>query len=248
MAAGEARRLQACDPRPVAIVDRRGRARWHAIWQGNARIARPAEVADGLSVQRHVNGCGARPYLESVTRERFVYRRGWRATRAEIFLTEQERAFASTAAGAVLVEPHLKGSASPNKRWPWARWQTLVASRPTLPWIQIGPRGTRPLRGVRFIETASFRVACAVLERARAAVLPEGGLHHAAAALGTPAVVIYGGFVSPMNTGYEGQVALYRPHRHDGEPCGLRVPCEGCAATMADITVEAVAAELERLL
>ena len=79
-------------------------------------------------------------------------------------------------------------------------------------------------------------------------MLPEGGLHHAAAALSTPAVVIYGGFVSPVNMGYEGQVALYRPHRHDGEPCGLRVPCEGCIAAMDGIAVETVAAALERLL
>ena len=248
MAAGEARRLQAVDPRPVAIVDRRGRARWHRIWQGNPRIATPAQVASGLTVQRHVNCGGARPYLEAVTRERFDYRRDWRPTPAEIVLTEDEAAFAATAAGALLVEPQLKASASPNKRWPWARWQALVTARPDLPWVQVGPRGTPRLAGLRFIETRDFRLACAVLARARAAVLPEGGLHHAAAALGVPAVVIYGGFVSPAITGYDGQVAFYRPHRDDGDPCGLRVSCPACRSAMAHIGVEEVLEALERLL
>ena len=204
MAAGEARRLQQTDPRPVVILDRKGRPRWHPLWQGNPRIAR----AEGPGAQRHVNGPGCRPYVESITPERFVFRSDYRPTPGELFPTAEERAFAEPFAGAVIVEPNIKDRASPNKRWPWEYWQAVVTARPDLPWLQMGPVGTRRLAGVRSIETPSFRHAAAVIATARAAVLPDGGLHHAAAAFGIPAVVIFGAFIDPA-----GRAAGERPAR-----------------------------------
>lgn len=248
MAAGEARRLQRRDPRPVAVVDRQGRPRWHPIWRGNPRIARPERAAAGLDVQRLVNAVGARPHIAAATAERYVFRHDWRPSRAEIFLSAAERAFGRRGAGGVVVEPNLKPRASPNKRWPWARWQALVAARPDLDWIQLGPAGTPTLAAVRPVETADFRAACAVLARARAAVLPEGALHHAAAALGVPAVVVHGAFVAPSVTGYRGQTGIYRPHTMHGRSCGLRLHCPACAAAMAGITVDEVLQCLEERL
>lgn len=67
-------------------------------------------------------------------------------------------------------------------------------------------------------------------------VTTEGGLHHAAAIFGIPAVVIYGGYISPRQTGYDGQVALFE----GGEPCGWRKPCPHCAAAMGKIEPERV--------
>ena len=245
MASGVARRLQARDRRPVAILDRHGRPRWHAIWNGNPRIARPAEVAAGLDVQRYVDGPGRRPYIERVTPERFVFRRDWRASRGEIYLSAEERAFGARARGCLVIEPHLKARASSNKRWPLRYWQDLVAARSDLDWVQLGPLGTERLQGVRLIETSSFRLACAVLACARAAVLPEGGLHHAAAALRVPAVVIFGGYVSPCVTGYPDHANIYRPHTIDSGSCGMRRPCQGCADSMARIAVDEVLERLE---
>ena len=125
MATGEARRLQQRDPRPVAIVDKAGRVRRHAIWAGNPRIAWPAQVAAGLDVQRHMNCAGRRPYIARVEPERFVYN-SHRAMRGEIHLTDAEAAFGDARRGLVVVEPHVKAGASPNKHWGWARWQALV--------------------------------------------------------------------------------------------------------------------------
>jgi ADP-heptose:LPS heptosyltransferase len=109
---------------------------------------------------------------------------------------------------------------------------------------QLGKGGTRVISGARFIQTRNFRHGCAVLKRARAAVVTEGGLHHAAAAVGTPAVVIYGGYISPAQTGYDGQVALFT----GGEPCGMRLPCGHCADAMARITPEEVFERVMRTL
>jgi hypothetical protein len=36
----------------------------------------------------------------------------------------------------------------------------------------------------------------------------EGGMHHAAAAVGVPAVVLFGGFIPPEIMGYKGQISL----------------------------------------
>lgn len=260
MAAGEARRAQeAGDPRPVAIVDPRrgGRVRWHPIWAGNPRIVTPAGMANGADVQRVVNGPGCRPYIAHKLPERWVWR-SYRPHPAEIFFDKRERRLTGLAAGAVAVEPHIKAAASPNKDWGWDRWQALVDRAPDIPWVQLSPPGMRALKGVRQIFTRDFRAACAVLSGARAAVLPEGGLHHAAAALGVKAVVIFGGMISPANTGYGMHINLFDPAAgpspegfgpQGGEsPCGMRVKCEHCARAMAAIKPEVVAHHLETLL
>ena len=54
----------------------------------------------------------------------------------------------------------------------------------------------------RSLTCPSFRHALAILERARLYVGGEGGLHHGAAAVGVGGVVLFGGFVPPLVTGY----------------------------------------------
>ncbi len=260
MAAGQARVRQGTDPRKVAVTDAAGRIRWHSAWRGNPRIATPIEAERG-DVQRHMNGPGCRPYVDyarmrrefarvypgrpfttKVSDARLPWRfTDWRAERGEIYGRK-----AAPRGEVVVVEPHLKGGASPNKQWGWDRWQDLV-SRVDVPWVQLGPPGTRVLDGVRHVATVSFLDACAVLSGARGAVLPEGGLHHAAAALGIPAVVIFGGRSSPANLGYQGHVNLFDP-ANGASPCGQTVPCAHCARALAGITPADVAQHLETLL
>jgi hypothetical protein len=260
MAAGQARAMQKRDPRKVAIVDVAGRVRWHPAWQGNPRIAAPIEAERG-EVQWLENGPGCRPYVDyarmrrdfarvypgrpfttKVSDARLPWRfTRWRTPRGEIYGRR-----ASHRGETVVVEPHLKRGASRNKQWGWSRWQDLVA-RVDVDWIQLGPPGTRLLTGVRHVPTATFLEACAALSGARAAVLPEGGLHHAAAALGLPAVVIFGGRSSPANLGYAGQVNLFDPAPGES-PCGQTAACAHCARAMAGIAPAAVGQYLETLL
>jgi ADP-heptose:LPS heptosyltransferase len=87
------------------------------------------------------------------------------------------------------------------------------------------------------VVTHSFRDALGVLSLARLYIGPEGGLHHAAAALGIPAVVIFGGFNSPKSTGYPWQSNITGS---SGEPCGSVAACWHCRDAMASITVERV--------
>lgn len=264
MAAGQARRLQARDPRPVAVLGADGRARWHPLWDGNPRLARPHEVAAGHDVQRVTNGPGCRPYVdyEAMRRDFAVVCPGrpfttkvrhprlpWRYTDWRCTAGDLPRIERIEPRGYIVVEPHIKRAASPNKQWGQARWQALVAGLrvPDRPWVQLGPPGTPLLDGVAHIVTGTFAEACTALSGASAAVLPDGGLHHAAAALGVPAVVIFGGCTSPANLGYDTHVNLFDP-AGGASPCGRRVACDHCARAMAAIRPGIVAYHLERIL
>ena len=246
IATGQARAMQQADPRKVMIHDRNGAIRAHAMWVNNPRILGRTERA--AKTQLLVNGPGVRPYIAAKSAERWTWRE-WQCPVGEIYFCGEERAFGEQLAPPgrfVVIEPNNKPKASPNKDWGRARWQALVAlmRRAGLqPW-QLGPPGTQLIPGARLIETPDFRQACAVLARAGAAVLPEGGLHHAAAALKVPAVVIYGGFISPKQTGYAGQVSLFT----GGEACGMRIECKHCAAAMAAIAPGLVMERLMELL
>jgi len=260
MAAGQARALQERDPRKVAVMDAAGRVRWHPAWQGNPRIATPRAAGHG-DVQRLKNGPGCRPYVDyermrcefarvypgrPFTTKVLVSRLPWRFTDWRVEPGEIYARRAPRRGDVVVVEPHLKSGASPNKQWGWARWQDLV-SRMDVAWVQLGPPGTRLLNGVRHVPTATFLEACSVMSGARAAVLPEGGLHHAAAALGVRAVVIFGGRSSPANLGYDGHVNLFDPSNGES-PCGQSAACAHCARAMARIAPADVAQYLEALL
>ena len=95
----------------------------------------------------------------------------------------------------------------------------------------------------------SFIAACGLLSGATAYVGPEGGLYHAAAALGVPAVAVFGGYIDPANQGYDDPryVNLYEPM--DGEsPCGQRIDCPHCMKAMAKITPDLVVHHVHELM
>ncbi len=247
MVTGQARRMQLADPRPVAVRGRNGLARWHPIWEGNPRLVRGGGPYLRGAVQWLENYSGHRPYLDysrfnnADKREPYVFT-DWRVEPGEIYLNAREKTLGRLAAGMVILEPNLKAPKStPNKDWSWSRWVALAAELRGLPLAQIGDASMPRLPGVPFIETASFREACGVLSGAALAILPEGGLHHAAAALGVPAIVIFGGFISPATTGYDMHINLFT----GGEACGMRVACPHCAEAMAKIAPGHVA-ELAR--
>lgn len=239
---GLARRAQRHDARPVRVVDARGCTRWNAIWEGNPRFAAPG---DGTKAQLLSCAPGRRPYIARETAQRWVWR-DWVCPVGEIALGAAERRAGRRARGWVVVEPQLKAQASPNKDWGRRRWAALVAAlrEDGHPVGQLGPPGTPLLPGAALIETRDFRAACAALAHAHLAVLPEGGLHHAAAALGTPAIVLFGGYISPRQTGYAHQLNLVG----SDAPCGMRRPCEHCRRAMARIGVDQVLAHARTLL
>lgn len=235
MAAGQASTMQG----PVAIVDQYGRLRTHDIWSGNKQIATSFRNARS----RLLNCGGHRPYISGKNVERWTWK-PFRPTPAHIEFTPTELEFGRQHGGRVIIEPNIKSIGHNNKEWFWDRWQQL-ANRYPGKFLQIGWGDVRRLSGVEFVPTHNVRLACAVLKFSRAYVGPEGGLHHAAAAVGIPAVVLYGQFISPMVTGYESHVTLFNG---PGLGCGLRINCPRCREGMHNISVDEVDAQLSATL
>jgi hypothetical protein len=222
----------------VQILDRHGQRRWHPLWEGASYVARPGEPGEFPAI---VNGGRVRPYIDwpASTPARWAFT-DWRVPMpGQLFHVKPD----PRADGLILLEPNLKPGASVNKQW--GRWQDLVNAAPGMPWGQPGNPGTRFLKGVVPLVTRNFQDACNLLAACRTAVLPEGGLHHAAAALGKSCVVLYGCVISPRNTGYD----LHRNIFID-EPrgSGWRIHSPICATVWKQITPATVLTELERVL
>lgn len=238
MAAGQAARAARETGRKVAILDRYGQARVHEIWQGLDFIS-PVRRADVTTI---VNGPGCRPYIRYPFTERGHDYTGWRARDHRPVLSPQV-AQRTAAEDWVLIEPTIKALANRNKFWP--HWQAVVDALPAARFVQCRPPGEAgpALRGVLVVETPTFQDALRQLARARMFVGHEGGMHHAAAALGVPAVVVFGGSPSIEATGYPDHINFGVP-----DPCGRWEPCGHCAAAMQAITPASIAQAIEELL
>lgn len=225
----------------MVILGRDGRPRWSPLWDGNPYIIkRPA----GRPHNRLVNGPDVRPYVAAKTHDKWTWK-PFEPTPAELFFTPEELAFAEPYRGMVMIEPNVKAQRHDNKAWDLERWADvrdalhvqghhMVQCAADLQRYVIKPH----------VFTPTFRHACAVLSVCKAFVGTEGGLHHAAAAVGTPAVVLWSEFISPAMTGYLGQ----RNIRHAGASCGSRNPCNGCRKSMEAITVDEVVTNLLEIL
>jgi hypothetical protein len=247
MASGHALAEHRRTGRPIRIVGADGRPLWSDLWRDLPWIVQPgASVAGSLDV---ANGPGCRPYIRyPFTRALGCTYSGWRArdhVGSIVFSDEEIRRARDVTASFgrfALLEPNLDPRGNPNKQWGWDRWQSLVDLTASVSWVQLSHAARPQLQGVASIETGSFRSAAAVLSLARMAVLPEGGLHHAAGALGIPAVVLFGGAVDVEATGY--------PHhdnvvdRSPGSPCGRWMPCEHCRDVWATISPAEIAARV----
>jgi hypothetical protein len=241
MAAGDAQAISEGDK--VAIVTKSGQVRTHEAWIGNPIIAKPHEKYD----KKIVNSSGARPYIADVEFDRWVWK-PYKPKPCTIYATPEEIEFAqSLEDGFILIEPSLKEDRTQdnlNRYWGWERFQAVVDGFPA-DWVQFGNKKTKLLNGARLIETRTIRMAAAAMTRASAAVLPEGGLHHTAAAINLPSIVIFSGFIGPDATGYENQINLYGS---TGLGCGKRVKCLHCEKALASITPEMVIDKLCKIL
>lgn len=254
MAAGHAQRVYDRDPsKRVAICDRHGRPRWDPLWDGNPIIATPHQVHAGEHVHRIQNAIDCRPYIKyPFTRSSGWTFTTWRAADhvGRVYLTDAERdkgADARKAIGRfVVIEPSPIKKSNPNKAWGFDRFVALVKACPSQRFVQFQHPDAKLIDGVTAVPVRTFREACGVLSASQGYVGPEGGLHHACAVLGVPAVVIFGGCASVKTTGYPTHINLV--DNGPGSPCGKWVPCAHCEKAMARITVEKVRQAMLRML
>jgi ADP-heptose:LPS heptosyltransferase len=187
------------------------------------------------------NNPGRRPYILAVTADphRIIFNPLSRASRGvlpplqELGLPKQEYIF---------IEPHIKGQYSArNKDWGFENYQRLVNETDVGDMIWMQPDyGLPKLEGVSHVGTRDFLHGCGYLAGAVAYVGPEGGLHHAAAALDIPGIVIFGGYISPQVSGYESHDNLFVYDEAYPLGCGAQYDCDHCRESMSQILVEDV--------
>jgi len=240
MSIGEAKRLHKQTGQPVLIVGRDGRPIKSDLFNGIPYIL-PRPPRQG-PYQRLVNGPGARPYIAAKTVTKWTWK-PYTPEPADIVFTKDELEFAERYRGKVLIEPNIKPIGHSNKAWPyWSLLQGELTGQ-GIGTVQCG-FGVGNVIANDFALTPTFRYAAAVLSKCSAAVLPEGGLMHAAAAVGTPAVIIWSEFISPDITGY----VAHKNLRRAGPPCGSRVDCVGCRESTRAITPTEVLRALKEIL
>lgn len=245
MVTGHVRELQAKDPRKVRIVYER--VRWHEAWENNPRIARLDERGNFQDYMPRT--AGLRPYATFKSQGRW----GWKPYQppvGELYFTDSELELGQQYADRIIFEPTLKEGASPNKNWGRDRWNHLyrLANSDGFRITQLGPTNRHVIGMAEHIPTATMRQAAAIIARARAVVVHEGGAHHVAAATKTPAVVIFGGFISPEVTGYKTQRNVFSGDASHPLGCGMRVRCKHCAEAMARIEPTAIYNILREIL
>jgi len=197
-----------------------------------------------------VNSTTGRHFLKD-----YIGRRGYvdyaKSNSARIALLDDYRAHPgelalgpSGGAGAVVIHTDVKRSFSgENRMWPASYWEELVREL-DCEVLQVDPPGTPLVPGtVRKVEEDPRR-ALAWLQGAALLVTTEGLFHHAAAALGVPTIVLWGGRTNPRILGYESHRNLTALE----EWCGSRVPCDHCKMAMAAITPDRVMAEAVEVL
>jgi hypothetical protein len=210
------------------------------VFRNNPNVARPgSEASPDLFWIRHHKGHRLYNALDKI-KGRWVWNYGFKARPGEMLFDRNELSFASRAGqGFIYVEPNVPWhkSVAVNKDWGLKNYQAvvdrLIADGHDV--VQ-SSYGRDKLRQVRVIKTATFRDALTVMQRARVALVPEGGMHHGAAAVGIPAVVLFGGFIPPRVVGYDAHTNL----TGGAEACGSLNRCLHCRDALNRISVEEV--------
>jgi ADP-heptose:LPS heptosyltransferase len=216
---------------PVVIGDG-SRVEWSPVFANNPKIAK--EAFEGCLWVRSYKG--ARPYIESNEPDKLIYKKDFRAEPGEIFFSDEEMKFFADFKNFVLIEPNVKRlPLSKNKDWGHEKWQKVVNALPHIQFVQM-KTGKYKLENVKLVDSPGIRHGFAMVRQCDLFVGTDGALHHAAAALGKPAVVVWGGLASPVNLGYSTHVNLHA----GSKPCGSKFPCLHCQYELEKITVEMV--------
>jgi predicted glycosyltransferase len=177
---------------------------------------------------------GHRPYLKGTKNGRLLFNDDYKPRLGEIYFSHKEQEVIDKIdKDYIVVEPNVKRVYAHTVNKAWDKWEELF--KHDLPWLQLGDVTVK--RYTKWKETNTFREALQILSKAKLFVGTDGGLHHAAAALGIPSVVIWTGFTSPRHLGYDTHTNI-----HDGsDPCGTYTSvCEHCLLKAKAITVEQV--------
>jgi ADP-heptose:LPS heptosyltransferase len=154
----------------------------------------------------------------------------------------------------VIINPDTKNTTlAKNKDWGIKKWVALadkLSKHITI--VRLKPAGpTEDISGfVEFnkpdipncinITVGDIRTAFAIMNYSTGIIISEGGVHHFAAAINKPAFVIYGGAITPNNTGYRDRNQINYVYDHPLTPCGSQVDCSHCRDGLDRISPEQI--------
>jgi ADP-heptose:LPS heptosyltransferase len=145
--------------------------------------------------------------------------------RIDIYLSAAEKQEAcQTLAG--LREPvaiQVTGTCSKNKDWSLDRWEELIRTCAHYDFFQLGTRNEPRVGGAVDMRGLPLRRSFALLDSASAFIGIDSALAHAAAALDTPAVVLFGPS-TPAIWGHANGFNIYK-----------RLPCSPCIDILRDV-------------
>ena len=251
MFVGECRK----EPNKIFTPISKGQLTWSPMFYNLPYLAKNGGVEKSV---RPANGGKWRWYVKSSS-ETHIGFTDWRCSPGEIRFTkiEMEEAKYRTRdidRPFVFINPAVKNSYTQNKDWGQDKWVYLakILNYFQIPMVESPPltSDVYPARakipGVKQIGTKHIRKAFAIMSLAKTFVSTEGAIHHGAAALGLPGIVIFGGFISPQTTGYDMHVNMYPDDPRS--PCGNKQLCNHCQEMMEKIDPRTVAGKIKQII
>lgn len=261
---GEASKVHEQHPDAV-IHDGQG---FSPMWENVPWVVQPNAQTDKEKIFVSPKPNGQRWYIDHFGGGRVYYKK-YEPIPAPYVVSDDESAVADAVLKAngitgqfVVINPDTKNTTlSSNKDWGFGNWQELtnllkddvavVRLKPTSSTTDVSGRveyKEPEIEGAINIPTSSARAAFAVASKASLIITPEGGLHHFAAAVGVPAMVIYGSVISPESTGYKDCKQRYYYFNDDHAPCGRQSHCSRCRDAMNAIEPALLQADAIKIL
>lgn len=266
---GEASKVHAQHPDAILHDD----TAYSAVWENVSWIGAPKEsygAKEKIVVPRKPGG--SRWYIEGFANSRMLLKK-YIPTPAPYVITSQEKEVATAllrGAGVdlnkpfVIVNPDSKNTTfASNKDWGFVNWQMLtdILSDHVTVVRLVPPKSVVDISGlVKYnspilqnacnvnTSTASIRQVFAINSLAACVITTEGGLHHLSAAINQQCFCIYGGVISPRNTGYANRNQTYYTGNDSVQPCGSQVDCNHCRDAMDSIRPEDISHDVIKYL
>jgi Glycosyltransferase family 9 (heptosyltransferase) len=183
-------------------------------------------------------------------RRKWIWKMDFKAQPGEFFFTPEELAL-PLPKPFIVIEPNIawQRQVNHNKDWGEGKYEKLARmliddGHTVVQFIHGNSR--RRIDGAHQLPTPKFHQAAAMMSSASLIIAPEGANHHAAAALGVPAVIVWGDWSPTETMGYDGQIKLTGSNPR--QACGNTYNCTHCRNAMNNISVDEVYRAAKSLL
>jgi hypothetical protein len=209
------------------------------VFQNNPNIARPG--AEGQSnlvwfphYKKNLQYCRYDGHAC-----RYIWNYDFKAQPGELFFTERALLPADKF---IFVEPNLpwQRHVHRNKDWGEEKYERLAKRLMNAGYVIvqcIHSNSRRKIRGAYHLATPTFHQAIGIMSQASLVIAPEGANHHAAASVGVPAIILWGGWSPPQTMGYDNHINLTGGAT---KACGNTSPCPHCQNAFKNISVAEV--------